>query len=59
MKCFNHLFVFYFVNLCWDDILFVETVKTFSSRKTPKIPVFLKYFLELSFIAIHIGHALS
>lgn len=46
----------YFTSLIhWGEILYVETGNVFFLQvRTPEVPVFFKYFLEMSFITIHI-----
>lgn len=61
MKCCYHirnLFVFYFINptgmkSCMLRLgIFLQLF--FFQIRTPEVPVFFKYFLEMSFITIHI-----
>lgn len=46
----------YFTSLIhWGEILYVETGNVFFLQvRTPEVPIFFKYFLEMSFITIHI-----
>lgn len=39
-------FVFYFINPCWGEISFAETVKALSPSKNPEAPIFFQVFLR-------------